>query len=103
MVLLGFALLLAASSVAVFPCWRHSQQWGYTPSVTAGILLFCLAIMTVGGKPANGFVRTGATTVYRADGHSVWPYAYSFQPRTSRPYDGRDLARSEPLDVSPGT
>lgn len=33
------AVGLAIAGIAAFPCWRHSAQWGYLPSASAGILL----------------------------------------------------------------
>ncbi|MCX7363042.1 MAG: DUF3309 family protein [Alphaproteobacteria bacterium] len=33
------AVVLAIAGVAAFPCWRHSAEWGYLPSASAGILL----------------------------------------------------------------
>jgi len=51
LVLFG-AILLALISVATFPCWSYSARWGYVPSTIAGALLFCVAMVVVGGKSA---------------------------------------------------
>ena len=50
MLILFVAILLAAVSVATFPCWPYSARWGHGPSVIAGVLLFCVAVVAVGGK-----------------------------------------------------
>jgi hypothetical protein len=44
---LSLAMLLVAASIAVFPCWRHSADWGYGPSAVAGGLLVLIAAVTV--------------------------------------------------------
>jgi Protein of unknown function (DUF3309) len=49
---LGVTILLAVVSVAAFPCWSYSARWGYAPSVIAGGLLFCVAMIVVSGKSA---------------------------------------------------
>jgi hypothetical protein len=51
LVLFG-AILLALISVATFPCWSYSAGWGHVPSAIAGTLLFCVAMVAVGGKSA---------------------------------------------------
>jgi len=45
-----FAILLAVVSVAAFPCWSYSARWGHLPSIVAGTLLFCVALIAVGAK-----------------------------------------------------
>ena len=52
-VLLGLALVLATTGVAVFPRWRYSQQWGYAPSTIAAILLVTVATVAASGRPAS--------------------------------------------------
>lgn len=52
MLLLLGAILLALISVAAFPCWPYSARWSYVPSAIAGVLLFCVAMVAVGGKSA---------------------------------------------------
>jgi len=49
---LSLAVLLAATGVATFPCWRHSAGWGYGPSAVAGGLLVLIAAVTVGDRIA---------------------------------------------------
>jgi hypothetical protein len=49
---LAVAIGLAVVSVATFPCWSYSAQWGYGPSAVAGTLLLCVAMIVVGGKSA---------------------------------------------------
>jgi hypothetical protein len=51
LVLFG-AILLALISVATFPCWSYSARWGHVPSVIAGGLLLCVAMVAVAGKSA---------------------------------------------------
>jgi hypothetical protein len=46
------AILLALISVATFPCWSYSARWGHVPSIVAGALLLCVAMVVVGGKSA---------------------------------------------------
>jgi hypothetical protein len=46
------AIVLAVLSVATFPCWSYSARWNYTPSVIAGGLLFCIAMVVVSSKYA---------------------------------------------------
>jgi hypothetical protein len=46
------AIVLAVISVATFPCWSHSARWGYAPSVIAGTLLFCVAMVVVSSRSA---------------------------------------------------
>lgn len=52
MLILFVAILLALISVATFPCWSYSARWGHVPSAIAGTLLFCVAILVIGGKSA---------------------------------------------------
>lgn len=35
-------VLLLVLTVALFPVWPFSREWGYTPSALTGILLICL-------------------------------------------------------------
>jgi hypothetical protein len=49
---LAVAILLAAIAVAAFPCWSYSAHWGYAPSVIAGSLLLCAAMIVVSNKSA---------------------------------------------------
>jgi hypothetical protein len=49
---LGMAFLLAVAAVASFPCWSYSRRWGYVPCATTAIVLFFVALIAVGGKPA---------------------------------------------------
>lgn len=50
MVFFVAAIVLAALSVAAFPCWSHSRRWGYGPSAAAGALLILLAVMAIANK-----------------------------------------------------
>ena len=52
MFILFVAISLALISVATFPCWSYSARWGHVPSAIAGALLFCVAMVVVGGKSA---------------------------------------------------
>lgn len=57
MLTLGLAVFLAMLSVASFPCWSYSKRWGYVPCTTTAIILFFVAMIAVGGKPAAGETR----------------------------------------------
>jgi hypothetical protein len=52
----GFALsvLLATLAIAAFPRWRHSEHWGYAPSLSVAALLVLVAVATVGERPKVG-------------------------------------------------
>jgi hypothetical protein len=54
----GFALsvLLATLAIAAFPRWRHSEHWGYAPSLSVAALLVLVAVatVTVGERPKVG-------------------------------------------------
>jgi hypothetical protein len=50
MLLTAIALFLSIAGIAAFPCWRHSARWGYAPSTAAGILLFFVSLLILGGK-----------------------------------------------------
>ncbi len=47
---LSLAVLLATMGIAAFPCWRHSEGWGFGPSTVAGGLLFLVAAFTIGDR-----------------------------------------------------
>jgi hypothetical protein len=47
---LGLAVLLAVAGVATFPCWSHSEGWGYRPSLVAAMLLVVIALVAAGGR-----------------------------------------------------
>ncbi len=106
--LLGLALLLAMLSVASFPCWRHSRRWGYLPSTTAGVLLFFVALVTVGGKPMTG----GATpprvaAAQPADQQAPQQYHAKIVDPSRAPLplvrQGPEFARSDEMEAGPPT
>jgi hypothetical protein len=59
MVVFELAVLLAICSVAAFPCWRYSVDWGYLPSVSAGLLLLVVVAVAVGDKAPDRLARHG--------------------------------------------
>ncbi len=59
MLVLFGAILLALISVATFPCWSYSARWGHVPSTIAGALLFCVAMVVVGGRSAPKAAEPG--------------------------------------------
>jgi hypothetical protein len=59
MVVFELAVLLAISSVAAFPCWRYSAEWGYLPSAAAGSLLLVVMLVAVTDKAPDRLARHG--------------------------------------------
>jgi len=59
MVVFELAVLLAITSIAAFPCWRHSAEWGYLPSASAGFLLLVVMLVAVGDKSTDRLARHG--------------------------------------------
>jgi uncharacterized protein DUF3309 len=57
MIVFELAVLLAVSSVAAFPCWPYSADWGYLPSAAAGSLLLVVMLVAVGDKSPNQLSR----------------------------------------------
>jgi hypothetical protein len=53
MVVFELAVLLVITSIAAFPCWRHSADWGYLPSASAGVLLLIVMLVAIGDKSAD--------------------------------------------------
>ncbi len=50
MIVLIITVLLAATGIAVMPCWRYSAGWGYGPGVCVGLLLVGIGISAVLGR-----------------------------------------------------
>jgi len=50
MVVFELAVLLAFVSIAAFPCWRYSADWGYLPSAVSGVLLLVMTLVAVTDK-----------------------------------------------------
>ena len=61
MVVFELAVLLALTSIAAFPCWRYSADWGYLPSATTGALLLAVMVAAVTDKGPDRASRHGAT------------------------------------------
>jgi hypothetical protein len=59
MVVFELAVLLALCSVAAFPCWRYSADWGYLPSAAAGFLLGVVVLVAVSDKGPGRLARHG--------------------------------------------
>jgi hypothetical protein len=59
MVIFELAVLLAICSVAAFPCWRYSVDWGYLPSASAGALLLVVMLVAVTDKAPDRLARHG--------------------------------------------
>ena len=60
MLILGLALLVAIAGIAAFPCWPHSRDLGYGPSLAAGSLLVAAAFLAMAHK-ADSFTTEGPT------------------------------------------
>lgn len=60
MAALELALVLAIVGVAAFPCWRHSAEWGYLPSASAGILLLMVIAAVSSDRTPNHNTRYAA-------------------------------------------
>lgn len=50
MIVLTITVLLAATGIAVMPCWRYSAGWGYGPGTCIGLLLVGIGISAVLGR-----------------------------------------------------
>ena len=59
MVVLELAVLLALTSIAAFPCWRYSADWGYLPSAVSGVLLLVMTLVAVTDKGSDRLARHG--------------------------------------------
>jgi hypothetical protein len=59
MVVFELAVLLAICSVAAFPCWQYSVEWGYLPSASAGALLLVVMAVAVSDKGPDRLARHG--------------------------------------------
>ena len=59
MVVLELAVLLAFVSIAAFPCWRYSADWGYLPSAVSGVLLLVMTLVAVTDKGPDRLARHG--------------------------------------------
>jgi hypothetical protein len=68
MVVFELAVLLAFVSIAAFPCWRYSADWGYLPSAVSGVLLLAVMAVAVTDKGSDRLARHGvaAPTVWVA-------------------------------------
>lgn len=60
MVVFELAVLLALTSIAAFPCWRYSVDWGYLPSTLAGVMLLVVMVVAVTDKAPDRMARHGA-------------------------------------------
>jgi Protein of unknown function (DUF3309) len=47
MAILELAVVLALAAIAAFPCWRHSADWGYGPSVSIAAILMAVAVVAI--------------------------------------------------------
>jgi len=56
---LELAVLLAFVSIAAFPCWRYSADWGYLPSAVSGVLLLVMTLVAVTDKGSDRLARHG--------------------------------------------
>jgi uncharacterized protein DUF3309 len=59
MVVFELAVLLAFVSIAAFPCWRYSADWGYLPSAVSGVLLLAVMAVAVTDKGSDRLARHG--------------------------------------------
>jgi uncharacterized protein DUF3309 len=65
MVVLELAVLLAFVSIAAFPCWRYSADWGYLPSAVSGVLLLAVTLVAVADKGPDRQARHGVGPTVR--------------------------------------
>jgi hypothetical protein len=65
MVVLELAVLLALTSIAAFPCWRYSADWGYLPSIVSGSLLVVVMVAAATDKASDRLARQGVTSSVR--------------------------------------
>ena len=61
MVVFELAVLLAFVSIAAFPCWRYSADWGYLPSAVSGVLLLAVTLVAVTDRGSDRVARHGVT------------------------------------------
>ncbi len=59
MVVFELAVLLALTSIAAFPCWRYSLDWGYVPTAVSGALLLVVMVVAVTDKAPDRLARHG--------------------------------------------
>jgi len=64
MVVLELAVLLALTSIAAFPCWRYSADWGYLPSIVSGSLLVVVMLVAATDKASDRLARHGVTSPF---------------------------------------
>ena len=64
MVVFELAVLLALVSVAAFPCWRYSADWGYLPSAISGVLLLAVTLVAVTDKGPDRLARHGVAAPF---------------------------------------
>ena len=64
MVVFELAVLLALVSVAAFPCWRYSADWGYLPSAISGALLLAVTLVAVTDKGPDRLARHGVAAPF---------------------------------------
>ena len=57
MIVFELAVLLAVTSIAAFPCWPYSVDWGYLPSAAAGSLLLVVMLVAIGDKSPDRLAR----------------------------------------------
>jgi uncharacterized protein DUF3309 len=65
MVVFELAVLLALTSIAAFPCWRYSTDWGYLPSAVSGSLLLVVMLVAVTDRAPDRLARHGANPTIR--------------------------------------
>jgi hypothetical protein len=64
MVVFELAVLLAIASIAAFPCWRYSADWGYLPSAVSGVLLLVVMLVAVTDKAPDRLARHGVAAPF---------------------------------------
>ncbi|MDP1748082.1 MAG: DUF3309 family protein [Reyranella sp.] len=66
MIVLTITVLLAATGIAVMPCWGYSAGWGYRPGACIGLLLVGIGVSAVLGRvgaPAKSTVVVEVSVV----------------------------------------
>jgi hypothetical protein len=64
MVVFELAVLLAIASIAAFPCWRYSADWGYLPSAVSGVLLLVVMLVAVTDRAPDRLARHGVAAPF---------------------------------------
>src|SRR5205807_1703362 len=82
MVVFELAVLLAIASIAAFPCWRYSADWGYLPSAVSGVLLLVVMAVAVTDKGPDRLARPNGMCLVSSGQRSASPHCCWAWPRS---------------------